>query len=856
MNRLMLLFCVLVLLAACAKMPVDSTSDIATETANEDLQSLGIYGQIQTYTTPRDPWLEPFSPASIWNLPLGNRAKYVTQGYGGTGVLPAEDSVTADAELHYKEKASDPSRTLYAPGSFIKRCDGTRFQNENPNVTPALRVPDDFIVPDAVGTPGEPGFSSPNNVATFLRPNGYDLFQLEPLARCVVGGPVYGFYNPQNPIQNIFGLGLYGTHFGSGLSGFGGSIRYGELTSNTPIRHALKLNIYGRKYLAYNDDGTRGFRWPADRADAYAGGTDGYCSLEPCKSNPLRGLEMGALLAIPQGITPESLGLKTEPAKKMFYALQTYGTYIVDDSFFTTHAWSVVDNALGEFQETYGFDFAQSKFSSGPAKDWYDDQMKLITALALIDDSSPATPGGAGGVNRRAPFASPFFKPTDKRAPSSPSNLQATDTKPKSVTLQWNASTDNVRVMIYEVLQNGVKVGETYGKMTFEIKGLTPETSYSFTVRAVDTGLNVSSPSSALNVTTPAIPPNSYETDFSEGSGWTLNNAAITLGKLQIGNGFQPSSFAIYDPVTFVANYTLTAALKGVGTDNGNKSRVYFNYQNAQNTYFLELGGQGLTKLVKLSNGSRSELGSTTALIAESIEITYESGGYISAKVNGQSVFSQVRDLSFKSGKIGFGGEYDNLEIDDLTVGGPIVPEPQVGFSSNFDDGTAPGWTFDPPDQTFLRFSRMDVGNFGASASAFHEGTNGASFSYSFDLFTYASDVQFNIIYVYFNASDADNGYALELTGGANNRVRLLKKVSGTFTELATAPSYTIQNDSNKARFTIFYDSSAKTISVLAERSGVTTQLFNAVNDASFTGGRVGFGISFSQAVVDNVVLQ
>jgi len=43
-------------------------------------------------------------------------------------------------------------------------------------------------------------------------------------------------------------------------------------------------------------------------------------------------LVMGSLLAIPTWVSPEKLGLTTSAGKEVFYAMQDYGAYVVDDS--------------------------------------------------------------------------------------------------------------------------------------------------------------------------------------------------------------------------------------------------------------------------------------------------------------------------------------------------------------------------------------------------------------------------------------------------------------------------------------------------------------------------------------------
>lgn len=89
----------------------------------------------------------------------------------------------------------------------------------------------------------------------------------------------------------------------------------------------------------------------------------------------------------------------------------------------------------------------------------------------------------------------------DTQAPSAPTNLAASNITTNSLTLNWNASTDNVGVTGYDVYSNGTMIG-TVTSTSANVTGLTPATAYSFYVRAKDAAGNISSNSNTLNVTT------------------------------------------------------------------------------------------------------------------------------------------------------------------------------------------------------------------------------------------------------------------------------------------------------------------------------------------------------------------
>ncbi len=89
----------------------------------------------------------------------------------------------------------------------------------------------------------------------------------------------------------------------------------------------------------------------------------------------------------------------------------------------------------------------------------------------------------------------------DTQAPSAPTNLTASNTTQTTVDLSWSASTDNVGVSGYEVLQDGAVLGSVTGTNT-TVSGLTANTSYTFRVRATDAAGNTSGNSNSVAVTT------------------------------------------------------------------------------------------------------------------------------------------------------------------------------------------------------------------------------------------------------------------------------------------------------------------------------------------------------------------
>lgn len=123
---------------------------------------------------------------------------------------------------------------------------------------------------------------------------------------------------------------------------------------------------------------------------------------------------------------------------------------------------------------------------------------------------------------------------SDTEAPSPPNNLISSNTTSNNVTLNWNASTDNVGVTGYDIFQNTVLIGTT-NNISYTVSGLSAATSYTFIVKAKDIAGNVSPASNSVTITT----------DRGSGSG--------TISELIISEYVEGSS---YNKAIEIANYT------------------------------------------------------------------------------------------------------------------------------------------------------------------------------------------------------------------------------------------------------------------------------------------------------------
>ena len=130
-------------------------------------------------------------------------------------------------------------------------------------------------------------------------------------------------------------------------------------------------------------------------------------------------------------------------------------------------------------------------------------QDKRVTATG--GNSATGNQNGAAWVMHMVAFKADPGAPADTTPPTAPTALTATPASTTQINLAWNPSSDNVSVAGYKVFRNGTQVG-TPGTTLFQDTGLTPRTSYSYTVAAVDGAGNTSALSPPVSATTQSPP--------------------------------------------------------------------------------------------------------------------------------------------------------------------------------------------------------------------------------------------------------------------------------------------------------------------------------------------------------------
>jgi len=145
-------------------------------------------------------------------------------------------------------------------------------------------------------------------------------------------------------------------------------------------------------------------------------------------------------------------------------------------------------------------------------------------------------------------------------APVAPTGLAASGTTSTSTNLSWGAVTPpaNCGISGYKVFQNGTLITVVSSGTTFAVTGLSPSTTYSFTVGAFD-AFGTGPSSAALNVTTSAA------TGCTGIAAWNPNSVAYAVGNLVTYNGKEykcitaHTSQSSWDPADAVSLWTAIA---------------------------------------------------------------------------------------------------------------------------------------------------------------------------------------------------------------------------------------------------------------------------------------------------------
>ena len=278
----------------------------------------------------------------------------------------------------------------------------------------------------------------------------------------------------------------------------------------------------------------------------------------------------------------------------------------------------------------------------------------------------------------------------DFQAPSTPGNLRITSATTNSVSLAWNASTDNVGVSKYDIFINGVKSFVT-SATSFNCFNLTQaDSGYVFIVKARDAAGNISASSNSVfgippvnTPPVPAMPGNVTATTLTHKSiqvNWTDNSNNET--GFQVFRSLSPNAgFAVVGTAAANTNtYTDTTGLLPNTTYYYQVSATYANGGSSINAepqaswkFNNSFADAGPFNKVLVNNGTTFNAGDkqegTHALSFngsnQSVAVTTATGDYLRGGYGGKTVSFWMKSANNSGNRVilDFGGSDDGITL-------------------------------------------------------------------------------------------------------------------------------------------------------------------------------------------------
>src|SRR2546428_2098457 len=148
--------------------------------------------------------------------------------------------------------------------------------------------------------------------------------------------------------------------------------------------------------------------------------------------------------------------------------------------------------------------------------------------------------------------------PPDTTPPSVPTGLTAAAVSSSQINLSWTASTDNVGVSGYRVYRGGTQIATT-STTSFTNTGLSPSTTYTYTVAAYDAAGNLSAQSSSASATTP-VPPDTTPPSVPAGlTASAVSSSQINLSWTASSDNVGVSGYRVYRGGTQITTTSTTS---------------------------------------------------------------------------------------------------------------------------------------------------------------------------------------------------------------------------------------------------------------------------------------------------------
>ena len=287
--------------------------------------------------------------------------------------------------------------------------------------------------------------------------------------------------------------------------------------------------------------------------------------------------------------------------------------------------------------------------------------------------------------------------PPDTTPPSIPATVSAVAVSSTLINVSWSASTDNVGVTGYQVYRNGTLVGSSTG-LSYSDTGLTPSTTYFYTVSAFDGAGNSSGQSSTATATTlvadttpPSVSITAPAANATVSNTVTVSATAsddvgvagvqFKLDGNNLGSAITAAPYSVAWDTTTAGNgsHTLTAVAQDTSNNVATSASVtvtvsntpppvptqgligYWNFDEDSGTLAHDTSGSGYNGTVNGAawatgkiNSALSFNGSTNAVVTPNIAISnsYSISTWVNPAVTTQGAYVRIAETQYNSGYI------------------------------------------------------------------------------------------------------------------------------------------------------------------------------------------------------------
>jgi len=261
---------------------------------------------------------------------------------------------------------------------------------------------------------------------------------------------------------------------------------------------------------------------------------------------------------------------------------------------------------------------------------------------------------------------------TDTVAPTAPA-LSASGTTSTSTNLSWSGATDDVGVTGYDVYQGASLIGST-ASTTYTATGLSPSTTYSFTVKAKDAAGNISTASNTATVTTLAGSTVTYCTATATNTAdERIGNVKFgTINNTSTGTAGYENFTSVSTDVTVGSTNTISVTPVWTSTKYNEAYAVYIDYNKDGD--FADSG-----ELVWTKTGSQTSpatgsitIPATAALGTTRMRVMMQYSSIPSSSC-GSYTYGQVEDYTLN---IISSGRGDDFNVKNLMTDIKLYPNP------------------------------------------------------------------------------------------------------------------------------------------------------------------------------------